>query len=435
MTSPQTPPSDHVKLSANDDTIKSVVVIDDQETKNNDERAPLSPTADDGGSPCKEPVTTKSAENTKPSSLTARFSSLWNANRKWQERRKWSAGVHQQTADDLRRESLVEEALRHDVSILGRRPDQVSITVERLYERVSWGCRFQFRLEDESIEIERVEDSGLLAIQNPCARYVSAESLLQPGDVLDSINGTDCHGLFLGDVQALMDGLRGRITFVFSTSFTETVQLCQAVTLVPDTCHTEALRLCRQKQHLAIQRRGYFDKWSVVTEGDSVVAVGDTLCHSLTPDEAHTLLLVKAEAAPHLSVITIKASPARRKWMKARKAAVALSGGALVGVGAVLMVSPLHPVGHAMAFSGVGVLGAEFDAPRRALQSVRNRLQSSDSTCSHNINTNDKDNEEEAPEMMDHSESSATSMDPNGADANTAVEQNDGRASSDSSRS
>jgi hypothetical protein len=30
------------------------------------------------------------------------------------------------------------------------------------------------------------------------------------------------------------------------------------------------------------------------------------------------------------------------------------------------MVTPLHPIGHAMAFGGVGVLGTEFDRPRQA---------------------------------------------------------------------
>jgi hypothetical protein len=222
---------------------------------------------------------------------------------------------------------------------------------------------------------------------------------------LDSINGRSCQGKFLGDIQALLEDLTGRITLVFSTSCYETVQLCQAVTVVPDIYGTEALKLCQQNQKLILQRCGYFGKCSVVSEGDLLVAVADTLCLSLTPEEAHGLLHAKAvAAAPYVSITTIKASPAYRKWIQARKAAVALSGGALVGVGAVLMASPLHPVGHAMAFSGVGVLGTEFDAPQRALQSARKRLQFK-GTSSHN------DDKEEAPEMICDSESSATSMD------------------------
>lgn len=57
-----------------------------------------------------------------------------------------------------------------------------------------------------------------------------------------------------------------------------------------------------------------------------------------------------------------------------RKAGVAVGGGALVTVGAVLMVTPLHPVGHAMAIGGGLALGTEFEAPRRVAQSAKKRL-------------------------------------------------------------
>ena len=39
--------------------------------------------------------------------------------------------------------------------------------------------------------------------------------------------------------------------------------------------------------------------------------------------------------------------------------------------GAVLMVTPLHPIGHAMAIGGVGVLGTEFEQPRKAAQRAK----------------------------------------------------------------
>ena len=58
-----------------------------------------------------------------------------------------------------------------------------------------------------------------------------------------------------------------------------------------------------------------------------------------------------------------------------RRAAVGVGGGAMVGVGSILMVTPLHPVGHAMALGGVGVLGTEFEGPRRFLQSMRGTFQ------------------------------------------------------------
>lgn len=41
------------------------------------------------------------------------------------------------------------------------------------------------------------------------------------------------------------------------------------------------------------------------------------------------------------------------------------------------MATPLHPVGHAMALGGVGVLGMEFEAPRKVMDSAKGRLSES----------------------------------------------------------
>jgi hypothetical protein len=35
------------------------------------------------------------------------------------------------------------------------------------------------------------------------------------------------------------------------------------------------------------------------------------------------------------------------------------------------MVTPLHPVGHAMAIGGLGVLGTEFEAPKKVFQKAK----------------------------------------------------------------
>ena len=50
---------------------------------------------------------------------------------------------------------------------------------------------------------------------------------------------------------------------------------------------------------------------------------------------------------------------------------MAVGGGTMTAVGAVMMVTPLHPIGHALAIGGVTVLGTEFDAPKKALESAR----------------------------------------------------------------
>ena len=38
------------------------------------------------------------------------------------------------------------------------------------------------------------------------------------------------------------------------------------------------------------------------------------------------------------------------------------------------MATPLHPVGHAMALGGVGLLSTEFEAPKKVLESTKKRL-------------------------------------------------------------
>ena len=39
-----------------------------------------------------------------------------------------------------------------------------------------------------------------------------------------------------------------------------------------------------------------------------------------------------------------------------------------------LMATPLHPLGHAMTFGGVGVLGTEFEQPKRLAKRASSRF-------------------------------------------------------------
>ena len=57
-----------------------------------------------------------------------------------------------------------------------------------------------------------------------------------------------------------------------------------------------------------------------------------------------------------------------------RRSAVAAGGGTLVASGTILMATPLHPVGHAMALGGVGLLSTEFEAPKKVLESTKKKL-------------------------------------------------------------
>ena len=62
------------------------------------------------------------------------------------------------------------------------------------------------------------------------------------------------------------------------------------------------------------------------------------------------------------------------RWGTIRKAAVTAGGGTLIASGAILMATPLHPVGHAMALGGMGILGTEYEAPRKVMNSAKERL-------------------------------------------------------------
>ena len=75
------------------------------------------------------------------------------------------------------------------------------------------------------------------------------------------------------------------------------------------------------------------------------------------------------------SYISIKTyTPPLTRLQSIRRSVVAVGGSALVGTGAVLMVTPLHPVGHAMAIGGLGVLGTEFDGPKNLVKGITNKI-------------------------------------------------------------
>ena len=115
-----------------------------------------------------------------------------------------------------------------------------------------------------------------------------------------------------------------------------------------------------------------------IREGDIVVGINEFIASKLSPQDATSFIhdILSSPQTCHLSISTI--APSRltgsTRWDKIRKAAVAAGGGTLVASGAILMATPLHPVGHAMALGGVGILGTEYEAPRKAMNSAKERL-------------------------------------------------------------
>lgn len=119
-----------------------------------------------------------------------------------------------------------------------------------------------------------------------------------------------------------------------------------------------------------------------ITEGDIVVAFNEYIVSRMTPQDVTSFIhdILCSPKTCHLSITTIAATSSSRRsstatgWDTIRRAVVTAGGGTLVASGAILMATPLHPVGHAMAIGGVGILGTEYEGPRKVMTSVKERL-------------------------------------------------------------
>jgi hypothetical protein len=128
-----------------------------------------------------------------------------------------------------------------------------------------------------------------------------------------------------------------------------------------------------------IPRQKHWLSDSCVQAGDVVLSINGVPTYSdFNVDDAslvfHTMVMTHAYVRIKTYGPTIRS---RSRMDSFRRAAVGVAGGALVGVGGVLMATPLHPIGHAMALGGVGVLGMEFERPRKAIQHMKQSLNSS----------------------------------------------------------
>eukprot|EP00562_Extubocellulus_spinifer_P024374 CAMPEP_0178658534 /NCGR_PEP_ID=MMETSP0698-20121128/26042_1 /TAXON_ID=265572 /ORGANISM="Extubocellulus spinifer, Strain CCMP396" /LENGTH=395 /DNA_ID=CAMNT_0020300929 /DNA_START=141 /DNA_END=1328 /DNA_ORIENTATION=+ len=304
--------------------------------------------------------------------------------------------------------SLLDEIEEGGASILLRRPDQISIS----YVRPSADSRIGLRLRvsaTDAIEIEGKDQEGPLSQVNPLAlREGSQHSLtfFAPGDILECVDDVDCRAgkreLCLKEVTDHVRGAQsGPITISVRTNTTDdgmpaplrqAIAMRDAGTVTPRTGEATAggtstnyekadlgIVFGQQDDLLVIQDLGFFGaKGCAIQKGDIVVGINENICSNVSPEMAQSLLDAVASLTPHLISITAIAADSislesKSKWASFRRAAVAAGGGTMVGAGAVLMVTPLHPVGHALAIGGVGVLGTEFEAPKRMISSAKGR--------------------------------------------------------------
>ena len=115
-----------------------------------------------------------------------------------------------------------------------------------------------------------------------------------------------------------------------------------------------------------------------IKEGDVVVGINEYITSTMSPTEARQIIhaIVTSRTTYQLSITTItgKLNTASTRWSVVRKSVVGAVGGTLAASGAVLMVTPLHPIGHVVALGGVAVLATEFDAPRKAMVNAKHRF-------------------------------------------------------------
>jgi hypothetical protein len=113
----------------------------------------------------------------------------------------------------------------------------------------------------------------------------------------------------------------------------------------------------------------------MLERGSLLVSIGNSICLDYVDvNDAGALLQTHVDCCETVSVITLAPTQAQRQRDTIRRTAKAVGGGTMIGVGAVMMVTPLHPIGHAMAIGGVGIVGSEFDGAKKAVSKAKNRI-------------------------------------------------------------
>jgi hypothetical protein len=120
----------------------------------------------------------------------------------------------------------------------------------------------------------------------------------------------------------------------------------------------------------SIQKSSWFAK-SSLKQGELVLSINGKHCADLPPADATLFLQCKKESS---SILSIETFPSGGRGGILKRTAVAVSGSVTIGVGAVIMATPLHPVGHAMTVGGLGILATEFEGPRNAFTKVKSRF-------------------------------------------------------------
>lgn len=298
-------------------------------------------------------------------------------------------------SENCKNDSVAEEAeVGDNTGVNAQRPNRISVTFFRRSEASEslalndcLGCSLYHDVEQNVICLGGSEHSfaetGVLAkLVFPTDRGKDPTFILRPGDVLESLNGEPYRNKRLDEVLEHFEQESGLLCFEFSTKPVSatmkesTTEIRMAIAIPPEPCCTDAppwfqdgneAEICFRQIRGEVQIAGVNSVWwenpsCVLQPGQVVTSIHDS--SAITDANQAALLLAAAmETESYVAIVTRSTTNWRQKM---RKASIAVSGGAMVGVGAVIMATPLHPIGHALAIGGVGVLGTEFQAPKKA---------------------------------------------------------------------
>ncbi|CAB9526700.1 expressed unknown protein [Seminavis robusta] len=167
------------------------------------------------------------------------------------------------------------------------------------------------------------------------------------------------------------------------------------------------LRKSATNKSVAITELDGWTAQSVLSLGDTIVSVNNTPITGWSLDAV--VVLISKQIADR-NPIAILAKPTdnnnqRGNWgQRIRRASVKVGGGVMVGTGAVLMVTPLHPVGHALAIGGVAVLGGM----RRREGKQKEEDSKEEVAADDDVTTKDSDEEGEDPSQEEEKQPTLT---------------------------
>jgi len=316
---------------------------------------------------------------------------------------------------DRIRQQILDEIIT--LGKIERRPDRISITVHRSSQKEHYGCTLfreaqlqegdvdPIRIQSVGDDLNETSSSGLLNFK---VDDFDTRSVLRVNDILESVNGMDCSGKLVSEVAQCMRELVGKVTFVFSTvPLSQAPIYCQSIAVRPqNNCHDNrhndkegeqeeavdsqlddtmasfsnhglVFRKEKQEDYLSVARFNS-DGWltgTLLERGSLVLSIGQSISvMDVDATDAQSLLETHIQCRPFVSMTTLAPTLSQRRWHRIRKTTKAVGGGTMVGIGAAIMVTPLHPLGHAMAIGGAGLLGSEFDGAKKVMNKAKERL-------------------------------------------------------------